>query len=81
MGNPYFLAISLSQGTLIYEGDRPVQPTSQKPLNSQLTIFNRSHELPSALSDVAVHDLSRVEMETYQSEVTGGLSSTLAQRF
>jgi len=52
-------------------GESAVHPTSQKPLNSQSTTFISTHQHPSVLSDVAVRDLSRVEMETYQSEVTG----------
>ena len=39
--------------------------------------FSDSHEVQSVLSEVDTNNLSHVDVETYQSEATGGLLSIL----
>jgi hypothetical protein len=56
------------------ETSENLQSTHNNPLTD-------SHEVSSVLSGVAVSNLSSMDMETYQSEVTGGLSSTPVQHF
>lgn len=41
--------------------------------------FSDSHGVSSVLSGVSINGLDQVDVETYQSEVTGGSSSTVAQ--
>jgi len=41
--------------------------------------FSDSHEVSSILSNVPTEGLNQIDVEAYQSQVTGGLSSTIAQ--
>ncbi|KAF8471474.1 hypothetical protein DFH94DRAFT_769774 [Russula ochroleuca] len=52
-------------------GDPPSQPTSESLQPTHNNPLTNSHEVLSVLSGVAVSNLTSMDMETYQSEVTG----------
>jgi hypothetical protein len=60
------------------EGNPPSAPGALQSIPRNP--FTDSHAV-STLSDVATGDLGRVEVETYQSEVTGGLLRILVQPY
>lgn len=55
------------------------QFTSEGLKSTNSNPFSDSHEASSMLSDVPIGGLNQIDVEAYQSQVTGGMSSTIVQ--
>jgi hypothetical protein len=55
------------------------QFTSKGLQSTNSNPFSDSHEASSMLSDVPIGGLNQIDVEAYQSQVTGGMSTTIIQ--